>query len=433
MKTIAIAPSAITSKRRLVVELARRLRAEGHRVLLIERSDDAPDEGFERRVLDLRPPLDIEIGRPRVIAECRAVRAAAATFTPDALAGLLADIGADLLLVDIEEHECTIAALAGGTDVPVAVLDSFFGLWPRNGIGPLDSPLPPGTDPAGRARVALAWCRTWIRMRVSDLRRRLTSTRPDRFAVIRELARTTGVRRAMTRRQWLHPFVPRELPILQLTAAELDLPHTPPPNVIPVGPLLAHIDPATIEGLPDHALIASLDAARVAERPIVLCVSGAFMSASDGDFLDRIGQVAGRHPEALFVLGTGGSDLPAELAEAPNIHAVDWVPQREILSVADAAIVHSGTGTLHECVAAGVPMVVLPFRVNDQLGNAARVTHHGVGIVADRDDAPATIAAHLARVLRDDDMRARIDALRLKLERYERDAVAVRAVEGLLG
>ena len=181
MHTIAIAPSAITSKRRLAVELARRLRGAGHRVLLIERSDDAPAEGFERRVLDLRPALDSEIGRPRVIAERRVVRAAAATFAPGALAGLLTDVGADLLLVDIEEHECTIAALAGGIDVPVAVLDSFFGLWPRNGIGPLDSPLPPGTDLRGRARVALAWGRTWTRMGVSDLRRRLSGTRPSRY------------------------------------------------------------------------------------------------------------------------------------------------------------------------------------------------------------------------------------------------------------
>lgn len=422
--TVAIVASQISSKRRQATALAGGLERVGHRVILIDRPGAPEAPPHERVVLDLRPVLDVPLPVIRLLAEPRARRAAARSLRVDAVADLLVAERVDLAVVDIEEHEFTIAALASGVDVPLAVLSCFFELWPAVDVPPLSSPLPPD---AGAVRVVRAWLRNWVGARRRELRRRGRGEGLDRYAVVRTCARQHGVRRSFTARQWLHPFAPRTIPVLSATAAELDLPHRAPAHVHRIGPLL---DAEVSDPIGDGAdLVEAADAARHDGRPVVLCVSGAF-AAAGGPFLARLGEVARLRSDLVFFVATGDDD-PGPLATLPNVWSRPWVPQRALLERTQVAIIHAGTGTLHECVAAGVPMVVYPLAA-DHTGNAVRVTHHGLGELGDRDDDPATIAARLDRVLADDAVHRRAAALGERVRRYARDDVAVATVEALL-
>ena len=75
-------------------------------------------------------------------------------------------------------------------------------------------------------------------------------------------------------------------------------------------------------------------------------------------------------------------------------------------------------------------MLVHPLGVNDQSRNAARVVRHRIGVLAAGD--ATTLAGLLDAVIADESMRQRIDALAEHVTRYERDGVAVSAVEELL-
>jgi UDP:flavonoid glycosyltransferase YjiC (YdhE family) len=435
MSTIAIVPSDVISKRMLAVRLATLLTGAGHRVVMLvdEGDHDAVDDGFERRAIPIRCSAGQRRRRWRPVALWRASRDAAAALDTDALATVLAAVEPDLLIIDIEEWEALALALALPSPPPLAVLCSFFDPWPIAGLGPND----PG--PAGgfvdRVRGDLRWPWMWFRMRAYHVRQQLVRGEVDRIAVSRALARRLGVRREFTVRQWVHPFAPRRLPMLVCNALELDIPHTPRPGVVHIGSLLdpAETDPMRALADHDHDLAAVVAGARAEGRPIVLCVFGTLRTGERTVLMRRIAEVARRRPDHQFVIGStidGHADGFDGLA---NVHVGEWIPQRALLTFAAAAFVHTGNATLHECVVARVPMLVHPFEVNDQPRNAARVIRHGIGALDGGDgDDPGTLAARLDAVIADDGIRRRIGELADQVTRYEREGVALAAVEDLL-
>ncbi|MGZ3460852.1 MAG: glycosyltransferase, partial [Archangium sp.] len=65
-----------------------------------------------------------------------------------------------------------------------------------------------------------------------------------------------------------------------------------------------------------------------------------------------------------------------------------------------------------ECICLGVPMLVFPTGF-DQPGNAARVVHHGLGLMGNiREATPETISSMLDAVAGDSRYRARVRAMR---------------------
>lgn len=78
------------------------------------------------------------------------------------------------------------------------------------------------------------------------------------------------------------------------------------------------------------------------------------------------------------ILNTGRID-PNSLGKMPkNIYAYSYVPQIEILEYVDVFLTHCGMNSVNEALAAGVPMVAIPF-MNDQLENAKQIVNLGLG------------------------------------------------------
>lgn len=389
--------------------------------------DGGPDSPFEHRSLDLRFDLSASFGWPRVWSEWRRRRQRAASFSPEPLAQLIQEEHVDLLVIDIEEHETMIAGLAIENCPPIAVLNSFFNLSPSTTTPPLHSSLLPGHDVSARTRIGLAWISGWLIAEKDSLYRRLRSDGLSRHELLRTLARTQGVRHALTRWEWLRPFVPKGLPVLQATAVELDLPHASARNVHPIGPLL---EPIADSAALDDVLQDAVETSRRGGVPLVICVFGAFM-AGEQEFMDRLAAATQLRPDIQFIVADDGQH--ERWRNATNVVVTPWLPQRQLLDVAAAAIVHSGTGTLHECVASAVPTVVYPFAFNDQPGNATRIAHHGLGVLGDRvNDSAEAIAGRLDEVIAAGPIRDRLSSFAAALARYDDDMVAVRTVEQLL-
>ena len=148
------------------------------------------------------------------------------------------------------------------------------------------------------------------------------------------------------------------------------------------------------------------------------------------------GSVAGSFPQALPVYGlalAAVAELPARvlltvgreldldaLPPAPdNVRVEPWVPQRDVLAHATAAVVHGGSGSTLGAVAAGVPLVVVPLFA-DQPENARRVAEVGAGLAVEpnREDPGATVGAlrdALGAVLAEPSYRERARALATEL------------------
>ena len=105
----------------------------------------------------------------------------------------------------------------------------------------------------------------------------------------------------------------------------------------------------------------------------------------------------------------------------------------ELLSSADAAVIHGGMTTVYECIHHSVPMVVYPFTTNDQLGTAARVAKFGLGIVGSRsDDNVTAIRNRIERVLDDKTIHKRVVRMRRHLARYDQENSVAEVVNQLI-
>ncbi len=118
--------------------------------------------------------------------------------------------------------------------------------------------------------------------------------------------------------------------------------------------------------------------------------------------LDTAAQL--RDVRVLLTTGRGGGP-PSVDRLPPHVHVEAWVDQADILDACSVVICHGGSGTVLGALAAGVPMVVVPFFA-DQFENAAEVQRAGAGVVvaiprrADGSldlDQGASIASRIAR------------------------------------
>src|ERR1700738_2561821 len=83
------------------------------------------------------------------------------------------------------------------------------------------------------------------------------------------------------------------------------------------------------------------------------------------------------------------------LSGAENALVTQWVPQVEVLRRADLMINHAGIGSVQECIAMEVPMILFPL-MRDQFACADRVIDLGLGV---RGDLETVSVDHLGALI----------------------------------
>jgi MGT family glycosyltransferase len=86
---------------------------------------------------------------------------------------------------------------------------------------------------------------------------------------------------------------------------------------------------------------------------------------------------------AQFILSAGRQASTAELGSIPaNFIVRPFVPQLDVLQVADVFITHGGINSMHEGLYYGVPLILIPHQF-EQLLNARQVTARNAGLLID--------------------------------------------------
>jgi UDP:flavonoid glycosyltransferase YjiC (YdhE family) len=299
-------------------------------------------------------------------------------------------------------------------------------------VPPYTSGVVPDRSPRGRLRVRLAW----LRVRAGYLRHRLglaagrvlTGYSPGRLW--RTLARQAGypLRRHWATRPLSFDLRLRGIPELVLFPREFDFPRERPlpPDAVYVGPCV--YAGRTEEPFPWDELPAG--------RSVVLCSLGTMAYNYDRagvDFLRRVLAAFADDPRRALVLVSGGEPVTRMLGPVPaHVRVCEWAPQLQVLARAEAMITHGGANSIRECMVAGVPVLVYPFRA-DQPGNAARIVFHGLGIRGDhRRDGPAEIRRKLDALTGDAAIRERVQRMRAAFVRADEERAAAAFVERFL-
>lgn len=462
MSHIVYVTNGMSSTLNSSLELSRRLVDAGHRVTYVSPADVeetvrahghafhrfCQDRAFVQSAEEDPPPRAISPSTPaalvRWILRRRRLRREASRM--QAFEALVRSLDPDLLVLDYELHLPIITAST--MDVPIVLAIVWFTIFRHPDLPPLEFREPPASGAVGRARVRLLWLRSfaggvtreWRRLlSIEGIRIRLSPPAVDTLFIedIRAVARARGfdLRRA-ERTNWLRPLTYPEIPTLCFNLREMEFAHEPHPSLRYVGPMIAR-ERTEVRGKGASATAWSrfLDDRESLEspRPLVYCSLGTHWSA-DQAFLGRVMEVFRRRPDWDLVLGLGSKLDPRALHPVPeNALVLAWAPQLEVLRIADVAITHGGITTINECVAYAVPMLVYSTGKVDQDGCAARVEHHGLGLVGDRErDGADEIERRLEAMLGGTEVRANVEAMRARLLEVERTGSAVATIEGLI-
>ena len=320
---------------------------------------------------------------------------------------LLDDRNPDLIVADLELPAHVMGAIGAGRRV--VLWTTMLSVWRRPGLPPLHSSIEPGEGFAGSPLgITLAWWRFLAWKRLRALRLWFTRAGEDQRSMMRLIARSVGFDwNRVDEREWLLPCTFRDIPTLEFNAIEMEFPHTPHPWVHYVGPLLDSPPPS-----------------EESDPPTIYAGFGAWHKGDDRAVIEAVIEAAARHPEWNMVIGLGGRGVAEGLPTSSNVDILPWAPQPELLAKASVAIHHAGINTINECIAAQTPMVAIPFGYGDTPGAAARVRHHGLGIVLERGQVDADrIELAITALLTDGSYRRRLGEMRRALNRYDGRAV----------
>lgn len=89
---------------------------------------------------------------------------------------------------------------------------------------------------------------------------------------------------------------------------------------------------------------------------------------------------------------------PEDLYPAPNVRLLRSAPHNQVLREASLVVTHGGHGTLARTMAAGLPVLVLPYG-RDQDGNGERIVEHGAGLMLSPTASVGDIGEALMRLL----------------------------------
>ncbi|NKI20684.1 glycosyltransferase family 1 protein [Paenibacillus dendritiformis] len=120
-------------------------------------------------------------------------------------------------------------------------------------------------------------------------------------------------------------------------------------------------------------------------KPLIYCSLGTLSHRYNrsGHFFNIVIETFTARPEWNAIINIGSTkEIDINSPSPSNILITDYAPQLEILKKADLVLTHGGYGTIKECIAFAVPMIVFPC-IYDQPGNAARVEHKGIGVRRD--------------------------------------------------
>ena len=366
-------------------------------------------------------------------ASTRRKKALDNTF-PHAFVQLLDEHSSDLVIIDVELHEYIFCAYAKGT--PLLLLSQWFTLWKRPGLPYLLHDTIPGKGIKGkRLMIELSWWVIRLQRWWTFTKQKYYSVFTNRRTILLDLAKKVGFPKAFIRENnWPGPFTYGQLPVISMTAEELEFPHSPRPNLFYIGPMVYEnrVDPVVSKKTPYS--IEDVFTLQDQKKAALLYCSVSTLHKGDQLFIKNLIAAVKDKKDWLLIIGMGGLIDTSIFGQLPaNIFAFERVPQLKVLEKAHCSINHGGIHTINECIHYKVPMLIYSGKRSDQNGCAARIAYHKLGIMADKDvDDSVAIQANIHEILNNSSFAKRMNEIHKRYEAYKKEARLESVVDRIL-
>lgn len=340
-------------------------------------------------------------------------KAAVAALGMEQFLEKVADVAPDLVIIDIELHERIMALYTA--NYKVLLLSQWFSTWDSKGLPPIQSAIMPGRGFAGSSLgLRLAWTKVRITRWYTFLKKKFLTVYTDRRSILQLYAKESGFpTRLIKKNYWPGPFSYAELPVISMTAKDLDFEHEVRPGLTYVGPMVSAQRKEAVNDQESEQQLQVIFKKKENEGKKLIYCSVSTFSQADTSFLKKVTQAFSGMSDWLLIISLGGKATTDSLGEvSENVFVFSRVPQLQVLARADLSINHGGIHTINECLHFGVPMLIYSGKRSDQNGCAARVNYHGVGLMADKDrDRPEDIKRKINELLHATDVSVRLDEL----------------------
>jgi rhamnosyltransferase subunit B len=166
------------------------------------------------------------------------------------------------------------------------------------------------------------------------------------------------------------------------------------------------------------------------EAPLVFTLGSAAVLAA-GDFYEVSAQAAmGLGKRAVLLIGSDARNKPKQ--QLPDsICVAEYAPYSKLFSNASVVIHQGGVGTTAQCLAAGKPMLIMPYS-HDQPDNARRMKRLGVAkIVRKAKYTPQKVTRKVRKILDNPQLAQTSKAVAEQLRREDGVKTACDALEAL--
>lgn len=429
MAHIACLTTGLTGVLNASFEVVSRLQKDGHRVTYLSTpqiKDRIATEGIEYveiPTINVHPaPALPHFSAPfswfkrlrfKAINARTRKRVAISALEMKSFSNTLQSLNPDLVLIDMELHEHIITTVA--LNIRVALLSAWFSGWKHLGVPPINTDIIPGNGFKGSfLGMERAWLTYQFKQWIKIQRRKILDFGSDRYTVLLSYARRNKFPlNELQKYNWPSPFTYKTMPVLTMTAFELEFPHDVRPGLSYIGPMVYLDRKDTIATPAIYESLQEIFELKEQKKKSLIYCSVSSMRKGDTRFTQQIIKAVENQPDWVLILGLGGLIDPCDLGTLPvNVYAFKWVPQLEVLKHADCSVNHGGIHTINECIHFKVPMVVYSGNQFDQNGCAARIAYHGVGLMGDKEkDTPVQIQNHIQAILKENTFRSKMEKL----------------------
>ncbi|MFK8006479.1 MAG: glycosyltransferase [Saprospiraceae bacterium] len=350
---------------------------------------------------------------------------------PKAFLTLVKNEKPDFLIIDIELHEYIIKAYS--EQLNFVLLSQWFSLWNRKGLPYLLHDTIPGRGWKGsNVAIYFSWKIIQLKRWLAFSWQKIYTVSTDRRSVLLSFSKQEKFPlKWIKENYWPGPFSYDALPVISMTAEEMEFPHDPRPNHFYVGAMVNENRVDKIEKSNNGFSIEDVfDYQKKVGGKLIYC-SVSTLLEGDLNFIEKLIQVFQDEKNWILIIGMGGLINETRLGKLPeNVFAFSYVPQLKVLAKADLSINHGGIHTINECVFFKVPMLVYSGKKSDQNGCAARVDFHRLGLMADKDiDSPEQIREKINEVLTNKKYNENIEKMNQVFQKYTNEKKLERIIE----
>lgn len=264
----------------------------------------------------------------------------------------------DLLICDCELHEVVLAAHQA--KLKTILLSPFFNIAENHQVPVIQSL----SNPDEKTDFSTDWAE------LKQQKREAERTHGNRKQALMEKAKDINFPTSHWQQYtWPPPFVYVNLPTISLTLEQLDF-YREDEYFHYVGPtIFTDRKSLAAQQFPSQYFLSKKE-----KGSKIILVSVSTLKTPKVEFIEILSNIAKSHPDWEIIINSTSEDIEKPL----NLHLFDFIPQLEVLNIADLSINHAGINTINECIHSKVPMIIIPGNQHDQNGNAARCFYHRI-------------------------------------------------------